>query len=62
MRLISKSERHNSKGCILTMFETILNYREILKTSVVKGAFLRHLIQYGTSENILKTRTLKSAI
>ena len=32
-----------------------------LQTRTVNGAFLRHLIRYGTSENILKTRTLNGA-
>ena len=47
-------ENNVSKTCNLTIFETIWNCREYLKTTSLKHAFWRHLKRFGNAENILK--------
>ena len=55
-------ENRDAKWCILTAFETILNYREKnMKTRTLNGAFWRYLKQFGIADTFLKTRTLNSA-
>ena len=57
-----KNKNKDAKGCILTVFETIWNYREMfLKTRTLDGAFWRYLKQFGTAEKNLKTKTVKGA-
>ena len=56
--LLEKKER---KWCILTIFETISNYREKIKTLTVNGAFWPYLKRFGTAENILKTGTVNGS-
>ena len=40
MRLISKSERHNSKGCILKASDTIWNFREHFENKDAKKCII----------------------